>query len=482
MKPFIIQFLIIFLLFELVLNDKKRPKNKSKKAKKNKQTKQTKQIKQTKPKTKSKTKSKHQSKKIEDIPALMKWAKKNNIYINPNLTLTKNADNKHHFYYFKSNSTILNNTVLLKVPYDILISQDFLDKLLKENKKKYSDLWEKILKVDNQFISYFPTRQLFYVSIIIENAINKKKGPIYKKYKPYFEMYEYMDMDHFPVFFDDEEIKYLSISSFGEQLMRAVNSLKEEYYIINNNLNINNSIQDSFFKYRVLSLANSLNFNNTNKNNTKFNDTVVIPFIDCFNKVITSFKQNAKYEFKKDENNIYYFEVITTRDIKQNSEINLKWLRFSNDECYLFYGFVEKENMLAPKYYIQVFNNLLKKELGVNINETYKGVIKRFQYELNNQFFDSVNIESYRNLSKLFDKYKNKKEGLYEMMADNLQYYLNFYDGQFSEGNINLYIMGEEKRHNIKNILKLEELLIKNKMRYLKTVIQDIKEKRIPDL
>ena len=482
MKPFIIQFLIIFLLFELVLNDKKRPKNKSKKAIKNKQTKQTKQIKQTKPKTKSKTKSKHQSKKIEDIPALMKWAKKNNIYINPNLTLTKNTDNKHHFYYFKSNDTILNNTVLLKVPYDILISQDFLDKLLKENKKKYSDLWERILKVDNQFISYFPTRQLFYVSIIIENAINKKKGPIYKKYKPYFEMYEYMDMDHFPVFFDDEEIKYLSISSFGEQLMRAVNSLKEEYYIINNNLNINNSIQDSFFKYRVLSLANSLNFNNTNKNNTKFNDTVVIPFIDCFNKVITSFKQNAKYEFKKDENNTYYFEVITTRDIKNNSEINLKWLRFSNDECYLFYGFIEKENMLAPKYYIQVFNNLLKKELGVNINETYKGVIKRFQYELNNQFFDSVNIESYRNLSKLFDKYKNKKEGLYEMMADNLQYYLNFYDGQFSEGNINLYIMGEEKRHNIKNILKLEELLIKNKMRYLKTVIQDIKEKRIPDL
>ena len=294
MKVFIIQFLIIFLLFELTLNSKKHSKTKQKTASKTEQSKQKNQTKQ--PKTK--IKSKHKPKKIDDIPALMNWAKKNNIYINPFLTLNKNKDNTHHFYYFTSNDTIPNNTVLLKVPYDIMISKNSLEKSLKETKNKFSNLWENILKIDNQFISHSSTKQLFYVAIIIENAINKKKGTIYKKYKPYFEMYEYMDMDHFPIFYDDDEKYYLGLSSFGNQLMKATNSLKEEYYIINNNLNITSSMQDSFLKYRVLSLANSLTFNNTNLNNN-YNETVVIPFIDCFNKAIASFKENAKYEFKK---------------------------------------------------------------------------------------------------------------------------------------------------------------------------------------
>ena len=488
MKTFLIRFLIIILLLELVLNKNKHQKNKNKKTAKTKQQKEekTKQQKETKIKQskeiKSKKKQRKHSKKIEDIPKLMKWATKNNIYINPNLIINKNTDNTHHFYYFTSNATIPNNTVLLKVPYDMMFSQNYLNNFLKKDKDKFANLWEKILKIDNEFISYFSTKQLFYVSIIIENSINKKKGSVYKKYKPYFKMYEYMDMDHFPIFYGKDEIYFLGISSFGDQLTKAVNSLKEEYYIINFKLNITNSIQDSFFKYRVLSLANSLNFNNTNLNNNKFNETVVIPFIDFFNKAILSHKDNAKYEFKKDENNNYYFEIVTTKNIKSNSEIYLKWIKFPNNECLLYYGFIEKENMLAPKYYIQVFNNVFKKDLGININETFKGVIKHFRYEINTQFFDPENIESYRNLSKLFDKYKGKKEGLYEMMADNLQYYLNIYKERLSEGNINLYIMGEEKRHNIKNVLGIEELLLKKKMKYLKTVIQDIKENKVPDL
>ena len=43
------------------------------------------------------------------------------------------------------------------------------------------------------------------MSIIIENANRKKKGPIYKKYKEYFRMYEQINLDDFQVFYDQQK-------------------------------------------------------------------------------------------------------------------------------------------------------------------------------------------------------------------------------------------------------------------------------------
>ena len=64
------------------------------------------------------------------------------------------------------------------------------------------------------------------------------------------------------------------------------------------------------------------------------------------------------------------------------------------------------------------------------------------------------------------------------MMRDNLNYYLNIYNTQFSDGNINLYIKGDDKRKCIKNIMKIEKIVVQNKLKYVNTVINDIKEGR----
>ena len=413
-----------------------------------------------------------------DIETIYNWAKKNNIFINEKLHLNKNIDPSHNFYYFTSNSKIPNNTLLLRVPYDIMISQSSLEKHFQEKRsKKFSYLWDKIIENKNPYISYFSTKQFFYMSIIIEDAINKKKGYLYNKYKPYFDMYEYMNMDIFPVFYDEEEIYFLSPSSFGSELKQAVESLKEEYYIINNDLQITTSIQDNFLKYRVLALANSISFNNTKmKDRNDFNESVIVPFIDCFKKVVLDYNSSANFEMLLDHSdNKYYFEIRSTKVIEKNSEINLKWRRINNGESLIYYGFIEKGNYVAPKFYVNLFNNMFKKDLGVDEKKDFRDVIQRGRFELNSEFFDPDVVKSYYNLSKLFDKYKDKPEGRYEMMRDNLQYYLNLYDTQFSEGYINLYIKGNEKRKYIKSIMKIERLLVKNKLNYVNNVINDIK-------
>jgi len=143
-KNLLVQSIILFILISSIISEKKSKKKKTTKT-------------QNKP-----------EKKEEEIPSIYNWAKKNKIYINDKLTLNKNTDSSHNFYYFTTNSVITNNSVLLRVPYDIMISPSSLEKHFQEiRSKKFAYLWEKILENKNPYISYYPTKQYFYIAILI---------------------------------------------------------------------------------------------------------------------------------------------------------------------------------------------------------------------------------------------------------------------------------------------------------------------------
>ena len=126
--------------------------------------------------------------KYDEISLIVNWAKKNNIYIHDYLSLKKNElnDIKHNFYYFKSNTKISNNTLLLKIPSSIMISQNSLVNFFKKSKsEKLSTLWEKIQSID-KFINYSSAKQLFYISIILSDSTFRQKGKFFKKHKDKF--------------------------------------------------------------------------------------------------------------------------------------------------------------------------------------------------------------------------------------------------------------------------------------------------------
>ena len=102
-----IKYLILFLLLSIVFSEKREKKKSNKKQK-------------------TKIDSRN------EIETLYDWAKKNNIFINEKLHLNKNTDPSHNFYYFTSEATIPNNTLLLRVPYDIMISESSLEKHFQE--------------------------------------------------------------------------------------------------------------------------------------------------------------------------------------------------------------------------------------------------------------------------------------------------------------------------------------------------------------
>ena len=433
-------------------------------------------------KNKKKVKKIIQEENSDVISSILEWAKNNNIYINNKLILNqkKNAD---QYYYFSADNKIPNNTLLLKVPYDIMISQFSLNEIYKGSKnKKFENLWNKILNIKSEYIKYFSTKQLVYISTIVENAIRKKRGPIYKKYKDYFRMYEKMNFDNFPIFYDEQEKFYLSGSNFGAQLIRASESLNEEYFILTRELNISIPFQDDYLKTRVISLISSIDFHDLNLNySNEYNETVIVPFLDCFNKAISEEKANARFVIngiKNETNNYtnYYLEVYSKEEIFIGGEITIKWRPFPNSELLLYYGIVEEGNPLKSRYYIDIMNRKLKNDLGIPEDKIFENV-KRDIYEITTEFYDPSVINTYRNISINLDKYKDREEGAYELMLDNLKNFAELYDNPLSDGNINIYINGKDKIKNIKEIMHMEKKIIAGKIKYLEKVIKGIKEK-----
>ena len=64
------------------------------------------------------------------------------------------------------------------------------------------------------------------------------------------------------------------------------------------------------------------------------------------------------------------------------------------------------------------------------------------------------------------------------MMSDNLNYYLSIYETQITEGNINIYIRGNEKKRIIKLLMKTEQEIFIDRINYVNMLIEDIKSKK----
>ena len=158
----------------------------------------SKSTKTTKKKNKQKIKKIHKD-PLENItniiPIVLDWAKNNDIYINSKLSLNKRTTHDNYFSFY-ADSKILNNTLLFKVPYNMMITQKNIYDIYNSTKNnKFVNLWEKILSMKSEYVKYYSTQQLLYLSIILEYAARKKKGPVYKKYKEYLKLFEQRNMD-----------------------------------------------------------------------------------------------------------------------------------------------------------------------------------------------------------------------------------------------------------------------------------------------
>ena len=419
--------------------------------------------------------------KYDDISSIYNWAQRNGIYINKALSLNKNRENdiNHTFYYFTANESIKNNTLLFSIPSSILISQQSLEKMFKKGKnKKLANLWNKVLNI-NQYLNTSSAKQLFYISVMLSHATFNQKGKLYKKYEEYLNMYNYINLDDYPIFFKRNEMVYLNYSNFGKEIKNNFLSINNEYYLIKHELDMDSTIiVEEFIKYRILSLSNSFYHNNK---------TYIIPFVDCFKRLVnyTHKELNAnliiKYNNTKDKNNTdkFYLEIYSTRKIKQNEEISILWKQLSNSENYLYYGFTDEKNLITPPFLVEFVNKNFLKDLNIDsvnkkYNISFEDLIVPKYYDLNSEFFDTYLFDIYQNLSYYFEQYYHSNEGPYIMMKKNLQYYLDLYNELYNDDMINRNIDGINKKKSVKIILGMEKKLLEKSIKIIEDKIRHI--------
>ena len=416
----------------------------------------------------------NKTKNLNNSIPLLQWAFKHHIYIHPSLSFNKNKfnDTNHNFHYFTTNSVIPNGTLLFKISSNMILSQKNIYSYFKKVKNiKRTALWEEINSLKE--LQHFSAKELLYLTTIISDAALKGKGHIFKKYCEYLKLYEYINLDHFPLYYLEKEIFYLNHSNFGREIKNYLALINKEYSLIKINNNFNKKIQiEDFLKFRTILSSNNINFNNS---------TYIIPLIDCFIKKINSTKINTNFKFILNSKNEFDFEVYSTDIIKKNEKIYMQWKTMPNDKTLLFYGFIDENNLISPNYYVKILNENYQNDLKSDkINKTELNLLlfdlvkTKNYYDLNFDFFGKKIVDIYSNISKYYQKYLKYHEGAYLMMKDNLNYYLKMYNEKYDNLTISRYIDDKIKKDQIKNILNIEKRLIKNRIKFIDDVIKDI--------
>lgn len=374
------------------------------------------------------------------------WSKKNKIFLHPNITLHKTNPNE---YYFKSRGNIDSNTLILSIPKKTLITSSSLYSKLKN--KKLIALWDKLLDTESDFIKVFSTKEMMFIAMIMERSMRKQKGNFYSKYKAYLNAFP-DNMDNFPMYYTNDELILLKKTHFYNDLILAQSSLEDEEKVINRNLN-HSMMSDDYWKYRVLTLANSLNITN---------ETTLVPLLNLFMKDINDDIINSHWKF---DSTAEKFEIYTQGKVSDNQMIILQGSKIPNAVLLLFYGFTYEKNEYISKMNIDVIHPKFKEKLDYDPKFT----LFKTSYDLSNTDFISDIFDIYRLLAVKYN-YGGNDDAIYRMMIDNLEYYLKEYDN-IKDSDYSKLILSKRNRVNIRRVIETEKRLFRYRINYLQSLI-----------
>ena len=387
---------------------------------------------------------------------LFKWGKNKHINYHPFISINPSSK-EHSFPYFKTDGLISIEDTIIQIPSTLFISVDNILALTKN--KKVRLIYEMISNHNNEFIKYNSTKEMMFISLILQQSkyLLNKNCTFYKRFKRYINIYKDSSFDNFPLLYTEDELKFLRQTNLAVSIETAKMSLNEEIKLIEHEFNLTHFDVDEYIKYRIFTLANSLLINNV---------TLLVPFIECFPK--SSLAPNAHYEYNPKTNSI---EISSLHEIFDNEVIVLQHRRLPNAMNLLYYGFTEDKNSLLSSYVIDVINNVFRREMNLT-DYIEKDDLK--VYDIAKEAFEDNIINTYRRIAMRHPVYgMNVNSGGYRLMRDNLAYYELIYTN-ITHGEINKNIYGDRKALDVKRVVDLERELIKKRMEYLKTKINDI--------
>ena len=289
-------------------------------------------------------------------------------------------------------------------------------------------------------------KQQSFIAFIQEKAYNHKNGKFYQYYKPYLEFIN-DNLDNFPVFYSEEELKLIQKTHLGRIAIKAKESIQEEYDFLTSTLS-GDSLIDTYMLFRVLTETQ------TQKG---INETLVIPFLPLFTrhpKIYNVYEEIDKTSGSlliRAKNNINQGDVLTMQSHLGDNTANL-----------LYYG-VTYEN-IKKTYYPML---LLSEEIREEIKYSKKLASKVIDIAKDNYLSEC--IQDYRNITKDVYNDDSTVKGL-DLLYRNLESYLDKYKSLKSSDLYKVFLLNQN-RINVERVILEEKALITKRMKEVKNEI-----------
>ena len=379
---------------------------------------------------------------------LLEWGLNNSLYFSDKLGMKYINENNKTFY---AKEEIPENTLLMTIPYELMLDRVKAFKLLDNKKleKLYKDFKNEKFEIDIGFLpASLEQGFLAYILTYITSRPKKyKKSKFYSYFHYLIDTFE-TDLDSYPVFYSESQFKLLK----GSLAFLETTLLKELYNEEANKLKrlSGNKIDiDEFMRYRTLTTVKSLNISN---------DTCIIPFIDMFENDPIDY--NVNFKLNETNKNLYVF---TTRPVLRDSILYIRSGHFSNNKRFIIYG----QTFEKMKDYIEAFQIPM---VSYNLHQQIKIEDENFEYEesidlVKKKFYKRA-LSTYKKLSK-YNKEDGSDISAYKLFLKNLEMTREVYN-DVSTSDIYKEFVKTKDINNVIRVLNFEKKFIDEKIEVLK--------------
>ena len=400
-----------------------------------------------------------------DYDLLLQWGKNNSMKISDKIQIEFINENNKTFF---AQDNIIKGEEILNIPNSILLNIENTLKLYgKQANKLYSELKSKLNSTSN-----FNIEQSFIAYIMYKVNKNKKhkKNKFYNHYQYLFNTYE-TNFDSFPLFYSIEQKNLLRSTSLSFLINKMNRIFDEEIEFYEKELKQKKINKEDYYVFRTYSQSKSFNISG---------HSVIIPFLDMFNKHPTKFNTEV---IASD----YNVRVIATKDIYPGDKLFIKSNTLTNHNALMYFGITFEEIIeRVENYYIPILNPSLIKNHNIDLDadsSLAEYFTNYMEIKSNNNEFYLKYIEVYKKLAKKFELEEDELSA-YNLILENMLTIKEL------NNQINPYIYKifyqQKDINNILTILKTENRFLDEKidlMKYLvNKIVRENEENKIEDI
>jgi len=393
-----------------------------------------------------------------DYDALLEWGKNNSLVISDKIEMKYISENNKTYY---AKEKIFKNEVILIIPDAITLN---IKNALRLYGKKGKRLYKEFRAYFNESKNDFMSDQVFlaYLMYKVNKNDKLKSNNFYKYYQYLFNTYE-SNLDSFPIFYNREQLYFIQFTSLMHSIDFIKDIYKAEIDIFENKLN-KEIIKDDYYVFRTYSSSKSFNISG---------HSVIIPFVDMFNKHPTKF--NLKVEATEN-----ITRVIATKDILPSEKLYIKYDYLTNHNALTLFGItfediIDKVNTLN----VPILNPLLLEKNKVDKNDkSYNKYFSKYIDIQKEKFYEKFK-EEYKEIA-LHLKNDESELSAYKLILENLET-LKEINSKINPSHIYKMFYQQKDIDNILRIFKSEINVLNKKIDLMKKIINSYEQKKQKD-